>query len=360
MLDRIGRLKKKMAGDGLDAMIIAEPRNLRYISGFTGSAGYVIILLKTNGDKFLLADPRYSEQAEREAPGFEVIQYERDPENAIADILNSHALATVGFEKDALTYSEYERLSGKWKSAGFTLKPVEDLVGQLRAVKEEEEIRAIRRAAALADQAFSAWLPTVRPGLEERELANELEYIMRKLGADFAAFPTIVASGARSSMPHASASRSRLARGDLLLIDFGATVDGYNSDMTRTLSLGPWGAEQRRAYSAVLEAQSLALREIAPERGAKEIDAAARDLIARRGFRDRFGHGLGHGVGLAVHEFPRLSPQSDDLLEPGMVVTVEPGIYLPGRFGVRVEDMVLVTSTGYELLTGTTREMISI
>lgn len=360
-LDRIGRLKEQMIRHDLEAMIVVGAENMRYVSGFTGPSGYVVVVLGEGGeDRFLITDSRYLEQAKEEASDFNVVQYDKHAEALIADIMSSRRVSRVGFEKDNFTYSEYERFREKFDSLGLGLEPAPDLVGRLRAIKEDREIELIRRAARIADTAFSAILQFIRPGVRERELANELEYILKKLGADEVAFPVIVASGPRTSMPHAGASNRSISYGDLILLDFGATVDGYRSDMTRTVAMGSWSSQWERVYSTVVEAQTRAIQEVAPNRSAKEIDGIARTLIDDYGFDSKFGHGLGHGVGLAVHELPRLSPLSDDILQPGMVFTVEPGIYLPGLGGIRVEDLVLVTDSGHEVLSTTAHEMISV
>ena len=344
--NRLERFRRLALVDGLEAAIIQNPENRAYLSGFEGSAGSVLVTLDA---AYLLVDFRYLEQAQEQAAGLKVILHQPEITSTLGVLLAELGVKNLGWEKSFVTLEQRER----WESRleGVVLQPIPDYVSYLRMVKEEEEIGLIRRAAAIADQAFAMVRPAIRPGAVEREVAIELEYAMRRLGADRYAFDTIVASGPRSAMPHARASERVMGEGDLVIVDFGAVYNCYCSDCTRTLVLGEMSEQQREVYQTVRDAQEAALRFIRPGVKASQVDQVARDFIARRGYGKYFGHSLGHGVGRGVHEEPTLSFRDETILEPGMVVTVEPGIYIPDWGGVRIEDLVLVTPSGAEVLT---------
>jgi Xaa-Pro aminopeptidase len=353
MLHRLERARARLAEEHLDALLVVKPENRRYLTGFTGSAGAVAIFPDR---AFLLVDFRYLEQAGAEAPGFSLVRIK----TAIYEpgaFLREQGVRRVGFEADAVTVAQWRQLQEPAPGPEFV--PLEGL-DRLRWRKSAEEIALIRRAAEIGDAALRAVLPQVRPGVRERDLALELEYRMRRLGADGVAFDSIVASGPRSALPHGRAADRPIENGDLVTFDWGATVQGYHSDCTRTVVAGKATARQREIYHLVGEALTAALAGLRPGITGKEADALARDRIAAAGHGDDFGHGLGHGVGLAVHEGPTLSPREEAVLEPGVVVTVEPGIYLRGWGGVRLEDLVVLREHGPEILTTSPKELLEL
>ncbi len=344
-MTRVERLRALLEINRLDAVLIAKRENRQYISGFTGSAGVALV---TGRGALLLVDFRYVEQAAAEASGFEVVKVPRQVAETVTELVRGRELRRVGFESDGLTFKQYDELVKGLQPAELVSM---DGVDRLRGVKDADELPRIRRAAAIADAAFAHIQSSLRPGVRERDVALELEFFMRRQGADKEAFETIVASGARSSLPHGRASDKALGPGEFVTVDFGAVVQGYHSDCTRTVMLGEPSARHREIYDLVLAAQQAALRGIRPGLSGKEADALARQIIVDAGHGEHFGHGLGHGVGLAIHEGPTLSPREDATLEAGMVVTIEPGVYLPGWGGVRIEDLVVLTPGGCEILT---------
>jgi len=344
-MSRLERLRALMSERGVDAMLIHTPENRRYFTGFTGSAGFGLI---TAQEALLLVDFRYVDQARAEAAGVEVVRAERQFLDTLAEVIPARGLARIGFESDAMSYKQYTEFGRRLAPA--ELVPVE-AVDRLRWVKDAAEIARIARAAEIADAAFAHVRSLLRPGAVERDVATEMEFFMRRHGAEREAFETIVASGPRSALPHGRAADRVLAPGDLVTLDFGAVSDGYVSDCTRTVVLGEASPRQREVYEVVRAAQQAALRGLRPGMSGREADALARTVIAAAGYGDAFGHSLGHGVGLAVHEGPTLSPREEAVLAPGMVVTVEPGVYLSGWGGVRIEDLVVVTEDGCRTLT---------
>ncbi|WP_227765965.1 M24 family metallopeptidase [Zhaonella formicivorans] len=352
---RLHSLRQKLREVRLPALLVARPENRRYISGFTGSSGFALL---TTGKSYLLTDFRYVEQAEEQASDFQVVDYGADLGAAIKNILQEEQAEELGFEEDFLTYKQYKTLEDKLQPVA--LKPAGGLVEQLRLQKDKGELDLLRKAAKIADAGFQHLLKLLKPGLKEVEVALELEYFMRQQGASGPAFETIVASGVRSSLPHGVASQKTLEKGDLVVLDFGAVYQGYHSDMTRTVVLGKASDEQRRIYSLVLEAQLKALDIVKSGLKCSELDDAARSYLAEQCFDKQFGHSLGHGVGLAIHEEPRVAANSTVVLAPGMAITIEPGIYIPGFGGVRIEDLVVVTEAGCESLTHSSKELIEL
>ena len=338
----------------LEAVLVTGRTNVRYFSGFAGSAG----VLAVSGDvRKIFVDFRYVEQAEQTAPEFEVVRCQGNPLDAAADFLQQQAWRSIGFEEEILTVAEFSRLQAKVTADRW--RPVR--LEPLRTVKTAAEIENIVAAAVIADTALTNLLPMIRPGATEIELAAALEYEMRKLGSEKPAFETILASGPRSALPHGSASGKKLDAGDFVVIDFGATFSGYRSDMTRTVCVGTASAKQREVYGTVLKAQLAGLAAVRPGVLCRDVDKAARAVIEAAGYGAHFGHGLGHGVGLDIHESPRLSPTAgESRLEPGMMVTVEPGVYLPGWGGVRIEDLVVVTETGCRILSPMTKDLLEL
>lgn len=355
MKNRLVAIRERLSPAGIDGLLITRPENRRYITGFTGSAGVVVV---SPDHACFITDFRYVEQAAYQAPEFRVIKHGQKIADTLKEVVEEAGIGRLGFEKDVITYKQHETFSSAL--TGVELVPVEGLVEALRAAKDENEIEEIRRAEAIGDAAFSHILNIIKPGMTEIDVALEIEWFMRKNGAEGIGFEIIVASGERGAMPHGVASGKKLAQGELVVMDFGAVYHGYRGDMTRTVSLGKASPEQRRLYDIVLRAQEAALEGIAPGKTGQEIDSLARKVIEEAGYGDNFGHGLGHGVGLAVHEEPRLSVAVTEELRPGMVVTVEPGIYIPGFAGVRIEDLVVVRESGITNLTSSPKELIEL
>jgi len=340
-----------LAASDVEALLILKNENRRYVTGFTGSAGLALV---TPAEIFLAVDFRYEEQAAGEAPECTVVRGGRDPLGALAATVKDRRLRTIGFESEFVPYAQAGRL--REKLAPAELVPL-DAVDRLRWVKDAAEIAAIARAVEIADASYVHMLDVLRPGLSERAASLELEIVMRRAGAERLAFETVLASGPRSALPHGRASDRVMGPGEFVTLDFGATCQGYCSDITRTVVLGNADDRQRHIYGVVLDAQRQALAMIRPGVACREVDARARAAIAAAGFGEAFGHSLGHGVGLEVHEGPRLSPTEDAALEPGMIVTVEPGIYLPGWGGVRIEDLVVVTEDACRVLTQAAKDL---
>lgn len=350
---RLERARARMQEERLDTLVVLKAENRAYLTGFTGSAGAVVIAPQHH---HLLVDFRYVEQAGMEAPGFSVIRVKNLVEG-LGAFLRDAGAARVGFEAETVTVGQWRQLQEQ--AAGREFVALEGL-DRLRWRKDPDEIGSIRRAAQIADAAFRDVLPAVQPGARERDLALDLEFRMRRLGAEGVAFETIVASGPRSALPHGRASEKAVAAGEFVTFDWGATVDGYHSDCTRTVIVGVASEEQRRLYGVVREALEAAVAALRPGMTGKEADAVARERITAAGWGEHFGHGLGHGVGLAVHEGPILSPREEAALEADAVVTVEPGIYVPGWGGVRIEDLVVLRETGADVLTGFPRDLLEL
>jgi Xaa-Pro aminopeptidase len=346
---RLGELRRRLADLSLDGMVLTEPYNVRYLSGFTGSLGYLLVGQDTGE---ILGDSRYWLQMEEEAPAFALTRSGASPGlwQLVAERIRSHRFNRVGFESQHLTVDMYDRLRESLPS-GLLLERTRGLVEELRMRKTPEEIRQLRLVAEIAGRAFDRVRGELRPGLRERDVAFLLEQTFRELGADGPSFETIVAAGERGALPHGRASDRVIERGDMIVIDFGAEAGGYNSDTTRTVVLGEPSPQQRRMIEAVRQAQQVSLAMMRPGVAADSIDRKAREVAAElAGPEHAFGHGLGHGIGLMVHERPYLSPSDRTLLQPGMVITNEPGVYIPGWGGVRLEEMVLITETGSEVI----------
>ena len=331
----------------VDALLVKHPVNVRYLSGFTAPEdAWVLYRPET---PVLFTDARYGEQAPAESRvPVEIV----NPREGYGFLEPHVAGLRISYEARHLPCAELERLraatSAEWVAT-------ENLVERARRIKTSDEIAQIRTAAALADRGLAWLLPRIRPGVRERDLALDLEFWLRRHGAEKAAFDFIVASGPRGALPHGVASDKKLEKGELVTLDFGAVVGGYHSDMTRTVAVGEVAGEMRRVFDVVLEALEAALEAARPGVAARELDAAARHVIEAAGYGPQFVHSLGHGVGLEIHEAPFLNAQSQEVLEPGMVVTLEPGVYLPGRGGVRIEELAVVTEGGIELLSHSPR-----
>ena len=336
----------------LDALLVTNLVNVRYLTGFTGTNGLCVV---AGEQRTFLTDFRYLEQAEAEVTGFEQADGRQDLLEEVAKRLGGR----VGFDDDHLSVRAHARLRDA-VGEGVTLVPARGLVEQLRMVKEPEELAVMREAAALADGIYEYVRERGLVGRLERDVAVDLEREMRERGADGPAFPSIVAGGPHGARPHAAPRREPIEPDSLVILDLGCLVEGYCSDCTRTFATGDPGGEASEVYELVLAAQRRALAAVRAGAAARDVDAAARELIVDAGHGEHFGHGVGHGVGLLVHEEPRLSKASDHLLGPGNVVTVEPGVYLPGRFGVRIEDLVVVTDGEPEVLSGFTKEVVAV
>ena len=351
-MERLAAARAELRKLGLDALLVQKPENRRYLSGFSGSDGCLIVKEK---EAFLVTDGRYTTQAKQECDTTIGIVLQRTSLwRTVGECLGASLI--VGVEKDAVTYDQWEKIGEALP--GTTLAPV--TLDNLRQVKDEREIRLIAEAVRIADVAFARLIQELRPGMTELEAAARLEYFMRSNGAEGLAFETIAASGVRSALPHGQPTQKLLHQGDLLTLDFGAVYGGYCSDITRTVVVGRADCWQRALYEDVLTAQLAALAAIKPGIAASQVDAVAREKLRQSGRVAAFNHGLGHSLGLAIHEEPRFSPSCDAVLAPGMVMTVEPGAYYPGIGGVRIEDTVVVTETGCRKLTQTDKRLLEI
>lgn len=341
---RVSRLRSTLGRKGPSALLVTHLPNVRWLSGFTGSSGTVLI---TARDAVFFTDFRYRGQARREVRGARRVEYPSGAIETLAGAVKRARISRLGVEAEHMTVSFHADLAAALP--GVELVPMRGTVERLRAVKDRGEVAAIRRAISIAETALAS---TVRrlAGRSEAAVRDQLEAAVRNEGAEDVSFPTIVASGPRSAMPHARACEKPIGRGKLVVIDFGARLGGYCSDITRTFCPGGWGEKAKSIYKIVLQAQSAALDAIRPGVDASAIDAAARTVIEAAGFGRNFGHGTGHGVGLEIHELPQISQRSGEVVTPGMVFTVEPGVYLEDFGGVRIEDMVLVTTSGREIL----------
>lgn len=335
----------------LEAILFLSLENIRYLCGFTGSEG---VLLVTKQERFFLSDFRYEAQAQKELRGAIFRRY-RQKIDGLAKLLKNLRIKRLGFEARAMNYEDFSHLHEKLPR--LNLKPLAKEISQLRALKCAEEIAKIRQAVKIATESFKSTLPKLKSGSKEKSIATMLEIQIMRRGGQRTAFPTIVASGPRAALPHGVASEKTLKKGEMVVIDCGACWDGYHSDETVTVILGQPTRRLKKIYDLVRLAQEKAIKMIRPGAGLKKIDQAAREIISRAGYGKFFGHGTGHGLGLAVHEEPRISPRATGVVEEGMVFTVEPGIYIPEWGGVRLEDLVLVTSRGCEKLTSLPKEI---
>ena len=349
-------LRAAIAREGLDALLVTHLANIRYLTGFTGSAG---LLLVRPSDAVLITDFRYATQAPHEAGNAAIVEIDQTSVwQRLGRLFSATPPAVLGIEAHALTVRDAERVREATKGR---VQPTSDLVERLRARKDPGEVAAIRAAATLAQEALAEVLPAVRSGQTELEIAAVLEGALRRRGSEWHPFSTIVASGPRAALPHARTSSRTVERGDWLLLDFGAQVDGYCADLTRTVLVGARADErQRTVYELVRSAQERALMNLRPDMTGRDADALAREVIGARGFADAFGHSLGHGLGLEVHEAPRLAPTAEAPLPAHAVVTVEPGIYLPGWGGVRLEDDVYLAPQGPECLSDNRTELLEL
>jgi Xaa-Pro aminopeptidase len=342
---RIGRLRDAVSKAGVDGLLVTNLTNVRYLCGFSGSNGQMLV---TPSAAVFFTDPRYRARAGQLVEGADVIVYDAFLHESLAPALQTAGVAKVGIEATTMTVAQRDQLAGKL--SGVELSPTKNLVEELRRRKEPEEVSLLREAVRIGDEAFTWVLDRLGPGRTEREIALDLEVEMRRRGADSISFDPIVGSGPLSAHIHHTPSDRELASGDLVLLDFGARWGGYCSDLTRTVVLGSAGDHAKEVYATVLASQAAGIDALGPGVTGVAVDAAARSVIDDAGYGQTFGHGLGHGVGLDIHEQPRLHKTSEDTLAAADVVTVEPGVYETGIGGIRIEDCVLVTEGGSEVL----------
>ena len=349
---RLVALRRALRVYGVDAFLVTGVHNLRYLTGFTGDDS---ALLATRDQAFFLTDGRYTEQAEHETTGIEILERKRGLMSLAARTSARLGVRRLGIEADHLSVASHTDLG--CHAPGVEITPVRSVVEGIRQVKSAREVRLTAEAVRVAEMAFARVLPALRPGRTELELARMLEDAMRDLGAEGPSFPTIVAAAERSSLPHARPTTRRIRRGDAVLFDWGALRESYTSDLTRVVFVDTISPFFERIYGIVLHAQRRAIRRVQPGLTAETIDHAARDYLKSRRHGKHFNHGLGHGLGLEIHELPVINGRSKTILKPGMIFTVEPGVYLPGRGGVRIEDDVLVTRDGHHVLTSTPKSL---
>lgn len=351
-MTRVANLRVKMKEEGIKSFLITDTFNLRYLTGFTGTTGMALITLE---NAYFITDFRYTEQAASQCVGYDIVQNSGPAFEEVADLVESFHLENVAFEEKTVSFKEFVELEMLLEA---DLVPISGMIESLREVKDADELKIIRQACSIADDAFTYIQTYIKPGMTEIQVANELDFYMRGLGATGVSFETIVASGVRSAMPHGVASDKLIEQGDLITIDFGCYYNGYVSDMTRTISLGEPSETLKEIYQIVLDAQLKVLSEAKPGMTGVQLDAVARDYISSKGYGEAFGHSTGHGIGLEIHEGPNVSRLAEKPFVPGNVITNEPGIYLPGIGGVRIEDDMLVTEDGVERLTHSPKELI--
>jgi Xaa-Pro aminopeptidase len=355
-MDNYKKVQTLLKELSIDAVLISNGNNMRYISGFAGATGYLYISTKRYA---VVTDFRYTIQAEQEAEGYEIITIGNGGyEEALNDLLNTDQVSRLGFEAEDMLYGNYHRLKEGLKVS--ELVPIGHDITNMRRIKTTKELEFIQHAEKIGDEVFTEILGFIKTGMTELEVAARIEYLLKIHGASSSSFPAIVASGINSSMPHAVPTQKKIENGDFLTMDFGCVYEGYCSDMTRTIIVGKANEKQKQVYNTVLDAQLAALDFIKAGYQGKEIDKVARDIIYNAGYEGCFGHGLGHSVGLFIHESPRLSPLEEDIILAGMTETVEPGIYIKGFGGVRIEDLVSVTDEGCVNFTHSEKRLIEL
>lgn len=351
-MDKLQKVREELEKYNIDGLLITSEHNRRYVSNFTGSSGVVLISQK---DAKFITDFRYVEQATKQCEGFDIVKHNGIIPEEVAAQVKMLGIKKLGFEQDHVTYASHAAYE---EAVDAELVPVSGLIEKIRLIKTDAEIKILKVAADIADAAYKHILDFIRPGISELDVSNELEFFMRKAGATSSSFDIIVASGKRSALPHGVATDKIIEKGDFVTLDYGAYYQGYVSDITRTLAVGEPDPKLKEIYEIVYEAQRLGMEGIKPGLTGKEADALTRDYISEKGYGEYFGHSTGHGIGLEVHEGPALSYRSEMKLEPGMIVTVEPGIYIPDLGGVRIEDDTIITKDGNEALTHSTKELI--
>jgi Xaa-Pro aminopeptidase len=356
MNSRLKTLQKKVNRRKLDGFLVTHLKNIQYLVGFSGSNGILFVHPKSSKGNILLTDFRYKEQVKEEIRECEVKIVSGSLWMALSKKIKG--FKRLGFETYHISHFAFEKLEKVFPKS--ELVPTENWVEEIRMVKDKDEIDLIKKSQAITDEVFQEILPFIKPGRRERDIAAEVEYLMRRKGASGTSFDTICASGKRAALPHARAGSKVIRNGDFVTLDMGAIYEGYCSDMTRTVVVGKATPSQKKIYRLVLKAQEAGVRSCKPSRRCSEVDKRTRRIIEKEGYGKAFGHGTGHGVGLEVHELPGLYSRSNEILKRKMVVTVEPGIYLPGKWGVRIEDMILIQNGGYENLSKSPKELIEL
>lgn len=349
--ERITRITSKLTALCVEGILFFDMKNIRYLTGFTGSDG---VLFTGEKENILLVDGRYVTQAKQEVTDCDIIEY-RDKVDGLATLISDHNMKIIGFESSALTCDTYLKLKNRLNDV--TLEPLSEEINAIRAVKDIQEIDCIRKAASIASQALQFIMNDIQPGISEREIALILESKMKELGGETLAFETIVASGSNSALPHAKPGHKKIESGDFVVVDYGVVYQGYHSDETCTVAVGSLTRKQQETYQIVKDAHDRALDAIKEGVSCREIDRIARDHIEKAGLEQYFSHGTGHGVGLEIHETPIISSKSDDYLTSGMIITIEPGVYIPDLWGIRVEDMVVVERDGCEILSSVPKHL---
>ena len=351
--NRRSRLKRFFEEYSVKAVLFTDVRNIRYLCGFSGTEG---ALLVSQDNAWFLCDSRYTAQAAEEVHGAEVRECAAVRIDTVAALANEYGLDRIGFEAAHTTVCAFRKMSGKLP--GIELVELDSKLDEIRICKDSAEIDLLRSVAVLSSESLGTVLADIKPGVRETEVAMALELEMRRRGADGKAFDFIVASGERGAMPHGRASNKIIRSGELVTIDFGALKDGYHSDETVTVACGDPESRAREIHAIVRAAHDLAIESVRPGIRCKDLDEVARSYIGGKGYGEYFGHGLGHGIGLEIHEMPTLSPRGTAVLEEGMVITIEPGIYIPGYGGVRIEDTVVVTAAGCDVLTKADKQLL--
>ena len=354
MIKRIEKLRALMKKEVIDAYLVTSPANLRYLTNFTGTAGLAFITLEK---AFFITDFRYTEQAGEQVQAMTIVQQQGDVVGEIIKLMESEGINVLGFEDAFMTYAEYSVFE---EVIDAELAPASGLIETLREQKDDGEIAIIEKACTIADEGFEHVLKMIRPGMTEIEVANQLDFFMRSLGATGTSFDTIVASGVRSALPHGVASTKTIEQGDLITLDFGCVYQGYVSDITRTFAIGDPGQQLKDIYQIVLEAQQKVIDVAQAGVTGAQLDAIARDFITEAGYGEAFGHSTGHGIGMEIHEGPNITRFNDEPLKVGSIITDEPGIYVAGLGGVRIEDDLVILAEGNRILTHSPKELIII
>lgn len=351
---RIKKLREKLRINDIDAILLIGDVNRNYLSGFTGDESFSLI---TQDSAIFITDSRYTQQAKIQVRDYKLLEYKGNIYNFILEHVNKLNIQSLGFEENTVSFAQYTELLN---ILGVKLVMCDKILRELRIVKDNTELESIRKAASIADNAFQHICTFIKAGMTENDISIELEYFIKKNGASGLSFPSIVASGSRSSLPHGEPTDKVIKNGEFLTLDFGCMCRAYCSDMTRTVVIGKADDKMKQIYDVVLTAQLSALEAIKPGKTCSEVDAVARDYIESKGYGEYFGHGLGHGVGREIHEMPYINSKGVNSLKAGMVITDEPGIYIPNYGGVRIEDLVFVTEEGYEVVSKSSKQMICI